>query len=63
MSRYFTRLRRAQAGFRFGGGDEWGESAPPELDYQRVGALLTTVLHRDYTLVHPEMLTDGRVRP
>lgn len=25
--------------------------------------MLTTVLHRDYTLVHPEMLTDGRVRP
>ena len=56
-------IAAAQAGFRFGGGDEWGESAPPELDYQRVGALLTTVLHRDYTLVHPEMLTDGRVRP
>ena len=40
-----------------------GDAAPAEMDYHRLGELLTTALRRDFTLVHPEsFLNDKLVR-
>jgi hypothetical protein len=52
-----------QAGYRFGVGTPYeGGAIPPEADYLEVGERLSTVLRRDYTFLHPEVLAaKGRV--
>lgn len=55
-------IASTQAGFEFDAPGEWGEKYPSEVDYHEIGRLLTTVLRRDFTLVHPEFLADGKIR-
>ncbi len=52
-----------QAGYRFGVGTPYeGGVIPPEADYLEVGERLSTVLRRDFTFLHPEVLAaKGRV--
>lgn len=40
----------------------WGTYAYRDADYQAVGEMLVSELHRDFTFVHPEALGDDRLR-
>jgi hypothetical protein len=40
---------------------DWGKFVAPETDYLAISDMLTNEVHRDFTFIHPEMLSDGKI--
>lgn len=40
---------------------DWGKFVAPETDYLAISDMLTNEVHRDFTFIHPDMLSDGKI--
>lgn len=39
---------------------DWGKSVAPETDYLAIGSILTNEMHRDFTFLHPEIMSSSQ---
>lgn len=58
----FYPIASLEAWFRFGMDKEWGKYVAPGTDYLAIGDMLTNQLHRDFTFIHPESLTNNKIK-
>lgn len=51
-----------EAWFRFGMDKEWGKNVASGTDYLAISDMLTNQIHRDFTFIHPEILTSNKIK-